>query len=172
MTYPWTWPKFTAVTLINKYLLARTIKWEPLIQSLQTWQFYLPCHAYYLARFWRNFTRKYLPNFVLIIWICVFFKVKQLWTYISNGWSDWCEIKRRCMGWILGILCGLGLWPRSLPWSWIFQGQISKSPSGIVGLIDVKWKGSKLTRYWADRMTVPFGPPMTLICNFQGQSLK
>ena len=28
--------------------------------------------------------------------------------------------------------------------------------SGIVGLIDVKWKGSELIGYWADCMTLPF----------------
>ena len=30
------------------------------------------------------------------------------------------------------------------------------SISGIVGLIDVKWKGSELISYWADCMTLPF----------------
>ena len=32
----------------------------------------------------------------------------------------------------------------------------NSSISGIVGLIDVKWKGSELIWYWADCMTLPF----------------
>ena len=32
------------------------------------------------------------------------FKVKHYWTYLRNGWSDWCETKRSCIGWILGEL--------------------------------------------------------------------
>ena len=56
---------------------------------------------------------------------------------------------------------------------WIIQPQLLTSPrtltldffkvkfwytciSGIVGLIDVKQKGSKSVRYWADYMTLPF----------------
>ena len=58
----------------------------------------------------------FLPNFVLKI-LDVFFQGQALyWTYLRNGWSDWCETKRRCIGWILGELCDLDLWP--LPWPW------------------------------------------------------
>ena len=32
----------------------------------------------------------------------------------------------------------------------------NSSISGIIGLIDVKWKGSELIWYWADCMTLPF----------------
>ena len=35
MTFGWSWPKVTAVTLINKNLVVCRIKWEPLNQSLQ-----------------------------------------------------------------------------------------------------------------------------------------
>ena len=48
------------------------------------------------------------------------------WPNLRNGWSDWCEMKRKCIGWILGIICDLDLWPHSWPWPWMFQGQISK----------------------------------------------
>ena len=34
MTFPWPWPKVTAVASISKNLLVCTIKWEPLIGSL------------------------------------------------------------------------------------------------------------------------------------------
>ena len=57
----------------------------------------------------------------------VFFQGQTLyWTDLRNGWSDWCETKRRCNGWILGELCDLDLWPHPWPWPLIFQGQISK----------------------------------------------
>ena len=35
MTFPWPWPKVTAVASISKNVLVRAIKWEPLIGSLQ-----------------------------------------------------------------------------------------------------------------------------------------
>ena len=34
--------------------------------------------------------------------------------------------------------------------------EIASCISGIVGLINVKWKGSELIGYWADYMTLPF----------------
>ena len=34
--------------------------------------------------------------------------------------------ERKWVGWILGIICDLDLWPHSWPWPWVFQGQISK----------------------------------------------
>ena len=98
-----------------------------------------------------------LTNFLYKFRMC-FFKVKHYFfflPYLRNGWSDWCETKRKCIGWILGTICDLDLWPHSWPWSWMFQGQISKFYR-IVGLIDVKWKGSELIWYWADCMTLPF----------------
>ena len=88
-----------------------------------------------------------------------FFQGQTLfWPYLRNGWSNWCETKRKCIGWILGTICDLDLWPPSWPWPWMFQGQISKNSSTyrIVGLIDVKWKGSDLIWYWANCMTLPF----------------
>ena len=57
----------------------------------------------------------------------VFFQGQTLYlTYLRNGLSDWCETKRRCIGWILGELCELDHWPHPWPWPLIFQGQISK----------------------------------------------
>ena len=42
MTFPWPWPKVMAVALISKNLLVCTIKWEPLIPSLQNVAALLP----------------------------------------------------------------------------------------------------------------------------------
>ena len=84
-------------------------------------------------------------------------KVIEFHSWISvwtMSWSDWCETKRKCVGWILGTICDLDLWPHSWPWPWMFQGQ--SSFSGIVGLINVKRKRSELIWYWADCMTLPF----------------
>ena len=84
----------------------------------------------------------------------VFFQGQTLfWTYLRNGWSDWFETKRKCIGLILGIICGIDLWPHSWHWPWIFKVKCRNSCiSGIVGLIDVKWKGRELTWYWTDCM--------------------
>ena len=42
MTFPWPWPKVTAVASISKNLLLCAIKWEPLIGSLQNVAALLP----------------------------------------------------------------------------------------------------------------------------------
>ena len=66
---------------------------------------------------------------MVITWLDfdVFFQGQTLfWPYLRNGWSDWCETKRKWIGWILGTICDLDLWPHSWPWPWMFQGQISK----------------------------------------------
>ena len=56
----------------------------------------------------------------------MFFQGQTLfWSNFRNGWSNWCETKRKNIGWILGIIW-LWSWPltslRPLPW--VFQGQI------------------------------------------------
>ena len=54
-----------------------------------------------------------LENFCQIFflknWMC-FYKNKHFWMVGPS------ETKRRCIGWILGKLCDLDLWPD--PWSW------------------------------------------------------
>ena len=57
---------------------------------------------------------------------CVFSRSKLFLPYLRNGWSNWCETKRKCIGWMLGTIYDLDLWPHSWSWSWMFQGQISK----------------------------------------------
>ena len=89
----------------------------------------------------------------------VFFQGQTLfWPYLRNGWSYWCETKRNCIGWILGTICDcdLDLWPHDLDLGCFKVKFRNSSISGIVGLIDVKWKGSELMRYWAICMTLPF----------------
>ena len=57
---------------------------------------------------------------------------------------------------------GYNIWPWPLTSPMTLTLDVSRSNfemapiSGIVGLIDVKWKGSELIRYWADCMTLPF----------------
>ena len=157
VTFSRPWPKVTAVTSISKNLLVCAIKWETLIGSLQNMHVYCPSHAYYLIKFWRSYVGKcYFIKFSLKI-SDVFFQGQTLfWPYLRNGWSYWCETKRKCIGWILDI-CDLDLWPHSWPWPWCFKVKFRNSCiSGIVGLINVKWKGSELIWYWADYMTLPF----------------
>ena len=43
-----------------------------------------------------------LANFYFLFSISdVPIKVKHYWPYLRNGWSDWRETKRKCIGWIL-----------------------------------------------------------------------
>ena len=128
MTFPWPWPKVTAVTSISKNLLVCAIKWEPLIGSLQhKWKLCCPSHGYNLIIFWRDSVGNcYFSKFSVKI-LDVFFHGQTLfWPYLRNGWSDRCETKRKCIGWMLGPRCDLDLWPHSWPWTCMFQGQILK----------------------------------------------
>ena len=127
MTYPWPWPKVTAVASISKNLLVCVIKWELLIRSL-------PKVAAVLLYSWL------LPDYILEKFCCkllfwqIFFQISDVffqgqtlfWPFLRNGWSDWCETKRKCICWILGTICDLDLWTHLWPWPWIFQGQIWK----------------------------------------------
>ena len=114
MTFLWPWPKVTAVASISKNLLVCAIKWEPRIRSLQNitgllpWSWLLPDSI--LERFcWKLYFGKF--SFKISD---VFFQGQTLfWPYLRNGWSDWCETKRKCIGWILGTICDLDLWPHS-----------------------------------------------------------
>ena len=76
----------------------------------------------------------------------MFFQGQTLyWTYLRNGWSDWCETKRRCIGWILGELCDLDLWPHTWPWPCNFNVKVCNSLIwGMGGLIDMEWKRCEL----------------------------
>ena len=123
MTFLWPWPKVTVVASITKNLLVRAIKWEPLIESLQNITALLPSHGYYLIRFWRSSVGNFYFGKFSLKNSDVFFQGQTLfWSYLRNGWSDWCETKRKFIGWMLGTICDL--WPHSWPWHWMFQGQI------------------------------------------------
>ena len=103
---------------------------------------------------------------------CAFQSQALLWPYLRNGWFNWCETIRKCIGWILGMLCDLDLGLHSKPWSWIFQGKLSKYSQEF--LVWLMWNetGSELIRYWAECITFPLTTPMNLTLKFQGQSLK
>ena len=134
VTFSWPWPKVTAVSLISKNLLVCMIKWEP------------------LTGFWSNFVENCYFGKFSSKFSDVFFQGQTLfWPYLRNGWSDWCETKRKCIGWTLGTIYDLDV---DLG---CFKVKFRNSSiSGIVGLIDVKWKGSELIWYWTDYLTLPF----------------
>ena len=115
----------------------------------KTWQLCCHSHGYYLIRFWQ---------FSFLNFGCVFFQCQTLfWPYLRNGWSDWCETKRKCIGWILDTICDLDLWPHWWPWPWMFQGQISKELYRRNCWSDwCEMKRKWVIWYWADCMTLPF----------------
>ena len=76
-------------------------------------------------------------------------------THLRNGWSDWCETKKKCICWILATICDFDL-THDLDLGCFKVEFRNNSISGIVGLIDVKWKGIELIWHWADCMTLPF----------------
>ena len=99
----------------------------------------------------------FLPNFLWKFRMCFFQNQPLYWIYLRNGWSDWCETKRRCISWILGKLCKLDLWPHPWPWPWIFF-KVKFQNSCISGIVIwLMWKKRKSIsiRYW-DYMVLPF----------------
>ena len=52
-------------------------------------------------------------NFLSKFRMCFFQGQALFKPYLRNGWSDWCETKRNCISWTLGIICDLDLWPHS-----------------------------------------------------------
>ena len=62
-------------------------------------------------------------------------------------------MKRKCLGWILGIICDL---THDLDLGCFKVKFRNSCISGIVGLIDVKWKGSEWIGYLANYMTLLF----------------
>ena len=112
----------------------------------KTWQLYCSSHGYYLIRFWRSSVWNfYFGKFSLKILDVSFQGQTLFWPYLRNGWSDWCEIERKCIGWILGTICYLDLWPHSWPWPWIFQGQIWKWLISQELLVWLMWNENKVS---------------------------
>ena len=93
----------------------------------------------------------FLPKFFYKFRMC-FFKVKHSIGHIRNGWSDWCETKRRCIGWILGEPCDLDLWPHPWPSPCSFKVKVWNNLIwGKGGLIDMDRKGCELIIHDHDR---------------------
>ena len=147
-----------------------TIKWEPLTKSLQNLR--NTCIPLFMFRTWLDFGEILLETgFFWRIFFRNFGGVFQgqtsFWPYLRNGWSDWCETKSSSVEcWVYDVTLIFDL-THDLDLG-IFKVKFRNSCISVVGLIDVKCKGSELVRYWADRMTTP----MTLTFKFQGRSLK
>ena len=96
-----------------------------------------------------------LPIFLSKFWMR-FSRLNTIWSYLRNGWSDWCESKRKWIDYILGI-CDLDLWPHWWPWPRMSQGQISKELHLKNCWSDwCEMKRNELIGYWANCMTLPF----------------
>ena len=142
MTFPWPWPKVTAVALISKNLLVCTIKWEPLIRSLQKWQLCCSSHGYYLIRFWNCwkllFWQIFLKNFG-----CVFSRSNIVLAIISQEWLVRLMWNEKEVHW-LDTGYNIWPWPLTSPMTLTleFQGQSLKSfISGMGRPIDDERKG-------------------------------
>ena len=113
---------------------------------------YCPSHGYYLMRFWQKFSWKLLFWQIFFkIFGCVFSRsntilaISQQWL-VQFMWNEK-EVHR--------LDTGYNTWPWTLTSLMTLTLNVSKVKcqnsciSGIVGLIDVKWKGSELIWYWA-----------------------
>ena len=84
MTFPWPWPKVTAV--------AKSENHSP--DHYKTWQLYCPSHGYYLIRFWRNYIGNcYFGKFSLKI-SDVFFQGQA--TNLVYHWSIHIHFRLKC----------------------------------------------------------------------------
>ena len=97
---------------LAKICLSARLSENHSLNHYKTCQLCCPSHGHYLIRFWRNSVENcYFGKFSLKIWD-VFFQGQTLfWPYLRNGWSDWCEMKSKCIGWILGTINDIDLWP-------------------------------------------------------------
>ena len=70
---------------------------------------------------------------------CVFQDQTLFWTYLRNGWSDWCDTKRVAL---VRYWVNYMTWPLTSPMAlnFIFQGQISKSQESLPGWCETKIK--------------------------------
>ena len=124
---------------------------------------YCYSHAYYLFRFLRNSVGFF---FFFFIFLRIFFKnfgcvfsTPNTFLVISQEWLVelmWnkkevhqLDIWYTMWLWTLNLTHDLDLWCCLVKF-W------NSCISGVVGLIDLKWKGSELIRYWADLMNLPF----------------
>ena len=157
MTFPWPWPKVAAVALITKKLLSVRLSENNSSDHYKTWQLYCPGHGYLLIRFWRNSVRNFYFDKLSLKKSEVFFQGQTLfWPYLRNGLSDWCDMKSALVGyWVQYVTLTFYL-THDLDLGCLKVKFRNSSISGIVGLIDVKWKWSELVWYWADCMTLPF----------------
>ena len=170
MTFPWPWPKVTAVASISKNLLVCAMK-----DHYKTFQLCCPSHGHYLIRFWGNSVENcYFGKFSLKISDLFFQGQTLFWPYLRNGWSDWCETKREYIGWILGTMYDLDRWPSLMTLTLDVSRsnfEIALSPELLVWLM---WNEKEVS--WYDTGPIvwpcPLTTPMTLTLEFQGQSLK
>ena len=99
-------------------LLVCTIKWEPLIQSLQNLIAISPWRCLLLDEILEKFCWKLFFGhfffYIFTFWMH-FFKVKHYWPYLKFSWSCCHAIKRKCIGWILGQFFNLDLSPHLWP---------------------------------------------------------
>ena len=101
--HPSRWPgvKVTKLPKRDRIYLVSMIKREPLIQSLQNLVGISPCHAC-LAIFFRKISNAFFPS------------LKCYLPHLRNGWSNWCETKRKWVNWMLRWLGYLWTWPLTL----------------------------------------------------------
>ena len=142
---------------------------ESLHPYYKTWQLCCPSHGYYLIRFWRNpIENCNFGKFSLKI-SDVFFQGLHYFCHIS-GMVGWIDVKRKGSAlvgyWVQYVTLTFDL-THDLNLGCLKVKFRNSSISRIVGLIDVKWKGSE-SIVWP----CPLTTLMTLTLEFQGQSLK
>ena len=142
MTFPWPWPKVTVAASINKNLHDKVRTTHPVTTTLGSF-----IALIMVIRFWRRAVGNCCFGKFSVKNSDVIFQGQTLfWPYLRNCWSDWYETKRKCIGWILGMICDLDLWPPSSPWPWMSNFE-KNCVSGIFGVIVVKWNESNIYVY-------------------------
>ena len=118
---------------------------------------YCPSHGYYLIRFWRSSVGNFYFGKFSIKNLDVFFQdqtilaISQEWL-VRLKWNEK-EVYRLDTGYNVNLTFDL---THDLDLGCFKVKFRNSSISEIVGLIDVKWKGSELIWYWAHCMTWPF----------------
>ena len=102
----------------------------------------------------------------------LFFKGQTIyWPYLRNGRSDSREKNRRCISWILDVVCSLDLWTSPITLTLGFSRSNLKIVVSPELLLSLMWNEKKEANH-LDIWPCPLTIPRTLTLKFQVQSLK
>ena len=171
MTFPWPWPKVTAVASITKNLPVWAIKENRSSDHCKTWQLYCSSHGYYLSKFWGSSVGNVnFGKFTFFSRSNTILAISREW-FVRLMWNER-EVHR--------LDAGYYMWPWPLTLLMNLTLDVSRSNLEIALsqklLVWLMWNENEVSWYdtrpivWPCPLTTPM--TLTLELKFQGQILK